>query len=87
MDFLTTVVVKSGLTKAQASTFVEALKKILIDEPAAGEKISLTGIGKLKVVEKATRMGVNPRTGEIMTIPAHKEVKFFPSKIISAKVK
>ena len=39
-----------------------------------------TDIGSFKVVERAARTCRNPRTGEEITVPARKVVKFTPSK-------
>jgi DNA-binding protein HU-beta len=40
----------------------------------------LTGIGKLKIGERAKRHGCNPATGEAITIKAAKTVKFSGGK-------
>jgi DNA-binding protein HU-beta len=43
----------------------------------------LTGFGTFAVTERKERKGRNPRTGEEMTIPASKTVKFKPGKGLS----
>lgn len=43
---------------------------------------NIPGIGKLTVKESKARQGRNPSTGEAITIPAKKSVKFSASKTI-----
>lgn len=45
-----------------------------------GEDITLPGIGKLVLVQRAARVSRNPRTGESVNVPAKHAVKFKPSK-------
>ena len=41
-----------------------------------GDKITLTGFGTFAVSKRAARDGRNPRTGEIVKIPARNSVSF-----------
>lgn len=43
---------------------------------------NIPGIGKLKVIDKAERQSRNPRTGESITVPARKVVKFSQSSVL-----
>ena len=86
MDFLLSLIGKSGMTQAQASSFIKTFKQTMLDELAAGREIVLPGVGKFKVVDKDERKGRNPLTGEALTIKAHKAVKFVPSQTLKAKV-
>lgn len=43
---------------------------------------SIKGFGKFTVVEKAARLGRNPRTGEQVQIPEKRVVKFTPAKAL-----
>ena len=51
---------------------VEAVKEALV----AGDNVQLVGFGTYSVTERPAREGVNPRTGEKLTIAAKKVVKF-----------
>ena len=42
----------------------------------SGDKVSLTGFGTFAVTERAAREGRNPKSGETISIPARKVVKF-----------
>lgn len=51
-------------------------------ELVAGREVSIDKFGIFKVVDKAERSGRNPRTGEPITIPAHKSATFAASKTL-----
>ncbi|MBV5318339.1 MAG: HU family DNA-binding protein, partial [Desulfobulbaceae bacterium] len=46
------------------------------DAMAAGDKVTLIGFGTFSVTERAAREGRNPQSGQTMSIPAKKVVKF-----------
>lgn len=69
-----------GYSEGEATRIVDAMTDIMIDSLSQGDKISLPGVGTLEVVDRAERKGRNPNTGEEMTIPASKNVKFSPGK-------
>jgi len=47
---------------------------------AEGEKVQLVGFGTFEVRERAAREGRNPRTKEVIQIPASKVPVFKPGK-------
>ena len=47
-----------------------------------GYVVLIRGFGTFRLKRKASRMGRNPRTGETLTIPACKMVKFRPGKML-----
>ena len=74
-----------------SAVMVEAVLETLGDVAAAellgGGELPLPGIGKLKSRDVAARKGRNPRTGEILEIPAGKKVVFMPSKELKEALK
>ena len=60
----------------------ETMEKTLLD----GEDISIINWGKLEVVERAPRLGRNPKTGEEVNIGERKSVKFRPGKSFLEKL-
>ena len=52
-----------------------------------GGKISLLGFGSFSTTEKAARKGVNPKTKEVIDIPARKVVKFKAGAELTDKIK
>lgn len=79
---------KAGIsTKAKAEEALEAVVSSLREALAAGETVTFTGFGSFKVISRAARKGRNPRTGEEITIPASKVVKFTPGKSLKEAIK
>lgn len=75
----------SGISKVQTKAVLDALAELLISELKNAGNVQLPGIGKLKLGERAKRQGRNPSTGETITIPAAKTVKFSSGKNFKSK--
>jgi len=69
---------KTKQTKKVSAQFLEELVKLSYKE--AKKEFVLPGLGKLKVAQRNARMGRNPATGESISIPARKVLKFRISK-------
>ncbi|ABB36926.1 histone family protein DNA-binding protein [Oleidesulfovibrio alaskensis G20] len=67
-------------TKVSAEKAYDAFCQVLADGIAKNEGVRLPNVGALTVAERAERQGRNPQTGQPMTIPARKVVKFSPAK-------
>ena len=78
---------KTGGTPEEARKTVNAMIDILTESLAKGDNIQLPGVGSLKVVDRTEHKGRHPQTGEEITIPAHKTVKFSPGKLLRETVK
>jgi DNA-binding protein HU-beta len=74
-------------SKKQAGDVVEAVLDGISDALARGESVNFTGFGKFHVAERGQRQGVNPRTGERITIPGGKVPKFSAGAGLKQKVK
>jgi DNA-binding protein HU-beta len=85
-DFIDKVAGKIG-SKKEASEAVEAVLDGIEDALARGEDVNFTGFGKFSVSERGPRQGVNPRTGERITIPGGKVPKFSAGAGLKSKVK
>ena len=70
----------SRLTQAQAGDALDALCTAVIDELGAGGEVSVIGFGTFSAPQCAERQGRNPKTGEPITIPSHRTVKFKAGK-------
>ena len=76
-EFIDRVASKSGLSKRDASTAVDAFIDCVTDALKEGEAVSFTGFGKFSTAHRAARQGVNPRRpGEKVMIPAANVPKF-----------
>ena len=75
------------ITKSQADKVVDGFVAAVSSALSGGDKITLVGFGTFSVMARSQREGRNPRTGEKLTIPASKAVKFKAGKTLSEKVK
>ena len=69
---------KTGPTKKQAVEVLEQIAQLAYKN--AKNSFTLPGLGKLVLVNRAARMGRNPATGETISIPAKRVVKFRVAK-------
>jgi DNA-binding protein HU-beta len=70
----------AGINKKTASGVIDAVFASMMNALDAEGAISIIGFGSFKVVERAERSGRNPGTGAVISIPAHKAVRFSPGK-------
>ena len=70
---------EAEITKAQAKAALEAILGASMRALKKEGRFPLAGLGVFEVVKRAKRKGRNPRTGEEVTIKAHKAVKFKPA--------
>ena len=66
--------------KGDAEKFLDAFVATVKEVIAAGDKIQLVGFGTFEAKERGAREGVNPATGEKISIPACKVPSFKPGK-------
>jgi DNA-binding protein HU-beta len=80
LDIITEVVNRTGLTKTKAEVAVETVFESMKRALAGGDRIELRGFGVFNVKPRKTGIGRNPRTGEEVSIPPGKAVRFKPGK-------
>lgn len=73
-------------SKAEAERKVDLFLTTIENTLASGEELNFIGWGKFEVVERAERIGRNPKTGEEIKIEAKKTVKFKPGKTLVDKI-
>ena len=74
------------IPKTQSQEFINALTEVLLEDIRTEGKAALTNFGSFKIVQVSERTGVNPQTGEPMTIPAHERLSFTPYKALEKSV-
>ena len=77
-QFVDRVASKSGLSRRDAAKAVDAFLDSIQESLKQGEAVSFTGFGKFSAQQRGARQGVNPRTGEKVTIQAATVPKFSP---------
>ena len=75
-ELIDAIAAKAGLKKTDAKNALEAFMATTNETLKNGGKVALVGFGTFSVSERSARQGRNPKTGETMTIPAKKVVKF-----------
>jgi DNA-binding protein HU-beta len=86
-DLISKIAQKSDLTKADSERALNACLAAIEDILVKDGKLTLTGFGSFVVDERKSRKGRNPQTGQEITIPAQKVVKFRPGKLLKDAVK
>jgi DNA-binding protein HU-beta len=74
-------------SKKQAADAVEAVLDGVSSALSSGEAVNFTGFGKFSVAERGPRQGVNPRTGERITIAGGRVPKFSAGAGLKSRVK
>jgi DNA-binding protein HU-beta len=77
----------TGLSKADASKALDSTLNAIKSALKKGQKVTLVGFGTFSVSKRKARKGRNPRTGDVITIPASKIPKFTSGKSFKDAVK
>ncbi len=77
---------KCGSTKKDAEKALTAVIESVTEALQAGDKVSLIGFGTFEVKERASKEGVNPRTGKKIWIAARKVPTFKAGKALKDSV-
>ncbi|MFW8600038.1 HU family DNA-binding protein [Desulfobacterota bacterium M19] len=68
------------LMKQDASRAVKIIITSLVEGLKNGQRVEIRGFGSLSVRERSAKSVPNPKTGEMMHIPARKSIHFTMSK-------
>jgi DNA-binding protein HU-beta len=77
----------AGLSKADASRALDAGVDAVKAALKKGQKVTLVGFGTFSVTKRKARKGRNPRTGQVINIPAARTPKFTAGKALKDAVK
>ncbi len=77
---------KTGLPRRVARQAVESFVAAVKRSLQGGEDVHIVGFGTFKVLSRAPRRGRNPRTGQVINVPAKKAVKFSPGKDFKERI-
>lgn len=85
-DFIAKLAEDTAMKKSDAEKFLDSfvanVKEILI----SGDKLQLVGFGTFETKERSEKEGVNPATGEKITIAACKVPAFKPGKTFKEEI-
>jgi DNA-binding protein HU-beta len=74
-------------SKKAAGDALDAVLDGIAEVLRGGGEVNFTGFGKFHVAERGPRQGVNPRTGERITIPGGRVPRFSAGSALKSKVK
>ena len=75
-ELLGNLAAETGLKKKEVDNVLQALRSIIYKTLKKDYKIKLDGLGVFQLKDRKARMARNPRTGEMVSVPAKKVVKF-----------
>ena len=81
-QLIKSVAEKSELSQKQVAEALSLIEDTIVENLKVGEKVQLSGFGTFEVRARAERKGRNPKTGEVVTVPACKYLAFVPAKAI-----
>lgn len=85
-DLVKAVADQAGLPQVGVESTLKALAAVAHKQLSTGGEVTLPGIGKLSVSDRAARTARNPRTGEEIAVPAKKAPKFSAAKALKDAV-
>jgi len=85
-DLMERVAQDCQLTKTASEQVLNSILDAIAHAVVTEKKVSLIGFGTFSVAERVAREGQNPRTGEVIQIPARKVIKFKAGKILADAV-
>ena len=80
LDIVNAVVTTANVSRSKAEQAVETVFESLKNAMGRGQRIELRRFGVFSVKPRKTGVGRNPRTGEEVSIPPGKAVRFKPGK-------
>jgi len=85
-ELVTSMATKAGMSKKDTEKVLKAFEESVTEELSNGGKVQLVGFMSLEVASRKEREGRNPRTNEVMVIPASNTVKFKVGKALKDAV-
>lgn len=80
LDIINQVVERTGISRTKAELAVDSVFEAMKAALKRDDRIELRGFGVFTIKPRKTGIGRNPRTGEEVSIPPGKAVRFKPGK-------
>ena len=85
-ELISAIAAKSGLSKKDSEKALTATFDAIQESLVGGEKVQLVGFGIFDVKDRAARTGRNPKTKEVIQIPATRTPQFKAGKALKDAV-
>jgi len=85
-DLVEVISGRTGLTQVDTKVVVETLLETISNYLESGKNIEIRGFGRFKVKVKKGRIARNPRSGEMVEVPAGFKPVFEASKDLKKKI-
>jgi len=80
------IAVETGFTEEKSSNAISAISSAITEALKDGDVVTLIGFGTFSVAKRAAKSGRNPKTKEVIAIPASKQPKFKAGKQLKEAV-
>lgn len=77
---------ETELSSKDANAALTAAMEAIVEAVASGDKVTLVGFGSFEVRDRKERQARNPKSGELIKIPACKVVKFSTGKMFKNSI-
>lgn len=85
-EFIEAYAKKTGETKKRSEELVNTFLSTVEDSLLKGDRVQFVGWGTYDVVDRKPRKARNPKTDEVVKVPAKRVVKFKAGKKLADKV-
>jgi len=79
-DLIADIAARTGFSKNDSGKAVDAFIDSVVGALKKGDEVRLVSFGTFSVANRAAAEGRNPRTGDVIKIPASKQPKFKAGK-------
>jgi DNA-binding protein HU-beta len=81
-DIIQVISEKTGISKELVRTVLEEINATIIKSLKKGDAVKVSGFGTFYPMDRKSRKGRNPKSGETVEIPSRKVTRFRASKNI-----
>ena len=78
-EILKIIKINIGTPSSLSEKILRELLNIIVEGLNKENIVKITGFGTFKILNKKSRVGRNPKTGQVFEIKARKTVAFYPS--------
>ena len=86
-ELVALVAEKVDLTKKATEEVIDTLFDTIAETLETGEKVVISGFGTFEIRTRVARTGLDPRTGERISIPQQKTPAFKTGKVLKNMVR